>query len=65
MSTAKTSKEQANADEVETIKRQRLKEKLLRSLENTKSIASSGVSTEGALYKIRQQEINRLPTNEE
>ncbi|WP_022954259.1 hypothetical protein [Leucothrix mucor] len=63
MSIAETGMEQANTDKVETIERQRLKEKLLRSLENPKSIASGGVSTEDALHEIRQREFGYLVKN--
>jgi len=62
MNITKTGMEQANADEVEAIERQRLKEKLLRSLENPKSISSGSTSTEDALRRIRLQGFNRLIT---
>ena len=41
------------------------KEKLLKSLENVDSIPSGGVSTEDALYEIRQREFNQLVSNDE
>lgn len=60
MSIAKTCMEQENADEVEAIERQRLKEKLLRSLENPKFTPSGGASTEDTLHEIRQREFSHL-----
>lgn len=56
---------QAIAEKLEAIERQILKEKLLRSLESVDSIPSGGVSTEDALYEIRQREFNQLVSNDE
>lgn len=61
MSTMQTSSEQTLA---EAKKRQTLKEKLLRSLENNESIPSGGTSTEDSLYKIRLRELNSLLESE-
>ena len=52
-------------EKLEAIERQILKEKLLKSLENVDSIPSGGVSTEDALYEIRQRELNQLVSNDE
>lgn len=59
MSIAKTGMEQKATEKVSAIKRQKLKDKLLRSLENPKSISSGGVFTEDTLHEIRQREFSR------
>ena len=64
MSTTQTSSEQTLAEEQEANKRQALKEKLLKSLENAETIPSKGTSTEDALCKIRQRELNSLLESE-
>lgn len=64
MSIVKTSTEPVTTKKVEGIEHQKLKEKLLISLNNSGFLPSGGTSTESALYEIRLREFNRLIADE-
>lgn len=51
---------QAIAEKLADLQREKLKEKLLDSLENSASVPSNGVLTEDALHEIRGRELNNL-----
>lgn len=60
MSIEQTNPEQVATKKPKAIEHQKLKEKLLGTLESTESIPFRGASTEDALYEIRKREFNHL-----